>query len=373
MQTLGRYVISSGDFESFLCSLLNEKIMSAILAPEAKKERTKIMPIFYTESSQIKNIPISDLIVYSYNLLNSAANTMYQSKRSLTEKIAVIARSCEIRAFIEQHKLRQTNFDNLFLISIDDVGIIDPRQAAKVFKDKKINEEKISFEKLTKDKLIVHMDDGKTHIFEIPKDIQIVDNCCRCDRKIAPFADMSISTFGTFETEKNFVVSVYSKRAMDIVKKINWESKKITAEQEEKYQKQIEAVIQDAKLRLQKDLEEFNKRSDKLDLYNKCTVCGMCVKSCPVCICPVCALTELKKDEKIDPISFLLTRVAHIGDICVNCGKCNLMCPMKIPLSQIFFNLATNLEKEFGYCAGMDKNDVTFHLRAKDVKKEATF
>ena len=373
MQLLSRFVISSTDFESFLISLLNEKIVSAILAPETKKERTKLTPLFYNDPSQIKNIPISDLIVYHYNLLNSAANTMYQSKRSLTEKIAVIARSCEIRAFIEQHKLRQTNFDNLFLISIDDVGLIDPRQASKVFKEKKINEEKIVFEKLTKNKLIVHMDDGKTHIFEIPKDMQIVDNCCRCERKISPFADVSISTFGTFETDKNFVFSVYSQRAMDVVNKLNWDSKKTTNEQEEKYQKQIEAVIQDAKARLQKDLEEFNKRTDKLDVYNKCTVCGMCVKSCPVCICPVCALTELKKDEKIDPITFLMTRVAHIGDICINCGKCNLMCPMKIPLSQIFFNLATNLEKEFGYCAGTDKNDVTFHLRAKDVKKEDPF
>lgn len=99
----------------------------------------------------------------------------------------------------------------------------------------------------------------------------------------------------------------------------------------------------------------------------------MCVKSCPVCICPVCALTELKKEEKIDPITFLMTRVAHIGDICINCGKCNLMCPMKIPLSLIFFNLSMNLEKDFGYCAGTDKNNTTFHLRAKDVKKEATF
>ena len=186
----------------------------------------------------------------------------------------------------------------------------------------------------------MHVEGGKSHIFDVPKDVQIVDNCLRCAKKTTKFADVTISTLGTNDMDKTFVFTAYSERAMALVKKLNWESKKASEELQNKKQKLLEDSIQEAEKRLKKDLDEFNKRTDKLDSYNKCTVCGMCVRACPVCICPVCALTELKKEEKIDPITFLMTRVAHVGDICINCGKFDLMCPMKIPLSLMFNNLA---------------------------------
>ena len=130
MKTAGIFEITPSELETFLKLLLSDGIVSSILAPEAKKERTRVTPTFISDAKQIENLPISDLMVYHYNLINSAATTMFQSKRSINEKVAVIAGSCEIRAFIEQHKLRQTNFDNLFIIGLTKsvMWIIDKAQ-----------------------------------------------------------------------------------------------------------------------------------------------------------------------------------------------------------------------------------------------------
>ena len=96
MKTAGIFEITPSELETFLKLLLSDGIVSSILAPEAKKERTRVTPTFISDAKQIENLPISDLMVYHYNLINSAATTMFQSKRSINEKVAVIARSSKI-------------------------------------------------------------------------------------------------------------------------------------------------------------------------------------------------------------------------------------------------------------------------------------
>jgi ferredoxin len=95
--------------------------------------------------------------------------------------------------------------------------------------------------------------------------------------------------------------------------------------------------------------QRFNKLKEQL---GACTKCGLCVRACPVCWCKDCIL--LRKIKTIDPLLLHTTRFVHMGDTCVNCGKCDENCPKGIQLSRIYYGLATELGKSTGYRPGLD-------------------
>ncbi|TFG26915.1 hypothetical protein EU528_13660 [Candidatus Thorarchaeota archaeon] len=49
-----------------------------------------------------------------------------------------------------------------------------------------------------------------------------------------------------------------------------------------------------------------------------------------------------------------LTRLAHVGDSCVNCGQCQDACPMEFPLSKLFTMVNSRLSEVFDYKSGVD-------------------
>jgi formate dehydrogenase subunit beta len=48
-----------------------------------------------------------------------------------------------------------------------------------------------------------------------------------------------------------------------------------------------------------------------------------------------------------------VTRLEHMADTCVNCGKCDENCPKGIQLSKIYYGLASELSKQTGYKPGL--------------------
>ena len=94
----------------------------------------------------------------------------------------------------------------------------------------------------------------------------------------------------------------------------------------------------------------------------KCIKCFGCRNACPICYCQECTL-ELSAPEWIDkgkiPPSplFHLERLIHMVESCTNCGQCEDVCPMDIPLAKIWhqINLRVN---ELKYSPGMDSKDL---------------
>jgi formate dehydrogenase subunit beta len=92
-----------------------------------------------------------------------------------------------------------------------------------------------------------------------------------------------------------------------------------------------------------------------IDVYEKCRRCGVCTRSCIVCFCKDCIVIGKKKE--LDPVLYCLTRLSHMGDSCVQCGKCGQNCPVKIPLPFIHLLFLNKIKDAFGFVPGK-KEDI---------------
>jgi ferredoxin len=107
---------------------------------------------------------------------------------------------------------------------------------------------------------------------------------------------------------------------------------------------QLEAL--DAGERLERWMYEFQ----------KCIKCYGCRNICPVCFCTACSLEhdELVASGPLPPEVpiFHLVRAVHMAGRCVDCGLCEAVCPMDIPLRLLYRKVNELVVTLFGYATG---------------------
>lgn len=357
-----RYQITKDDFIFLLQHLLKENIVDQVLSGKEKKNRFTISPEFISNPKDLETFPLSQLLVYGYAKSDSAANELLHSKKALTEKVAVIGRACDVRAMVELEKKMQLKWENLFIISFEDMGYLPNKPLNAFFKKADVDLEKIVHERLTQTQFILTPEKGKQKVFDLDNNLNISDNCSRCIEKSHPLADFLLSSYGLPIDSQDYIITAQSDRATDLISQLKWEDKAISESLDANYQKEADAIIQACQEKREKDLEEFNSVEDKISLLVKCTACGMCVRSCPVCFCVSCNLTDSVRAGNLSKIGFVTTRFTHVGDICVECGKCSTNCPMNIPLDLFFQSMRDKFKKTRNYSAGTERKKKVYHL-----------
>jgi Na+-translocating ferredoxin:NAD+ oxidoreductase RnfC subunit len=88
--------------------------------------------------------------------------------------------------------------------------------------------------------------------------------------------------------------------------------------------------------------------------FAKCIRCYACRNVCPACNCLECYTEQYrtgwqgKQANTLENSVFGFTRAYHIGDRCIECGECERVCPMEIPLMKINRKLVKDVEELFG-------------------------
>lgn len=357
-----RYRITKEDFISLLKHLFSKKLIDTVLSGKEKGNHYTLEPDFISDPAKLLDFPLNQMLVFGFARTDSPANSMLRSHKGLSNKIAVIGHACDVRALVELNKKMQVKWENLFLISTEDIGYIENMPMMKALKAANIDAAQLAAERITDKKLILKLKDGTIKNLDFGKDLNVSENCSRCIQKSHPLADITISTYSIAENDNEFIITPQSTRAKEIIKELNWDPKKIDEESNTAYTKEAQNIIKSCTEKREKDLADFAKLPNKFAGLANCTGCGLCVKSCPVCFCPECALLTQLKAKEISKTTFLMTRFAHVGDTCVECGKCNANCAVKVPLALVFQSLRKKFKQNKGYDAGADLNKKVLHL-----------
>ena len=105
--------------KGFLKSLLEKELVNAVLVPVELPSGNNVVQTLVSNPEKLDSAnPLAPVLpVNSARIVSSITRT-----GSSQRKIAVVLRSCELRAVIELAKLKQVTLDNLLIIGIDCYG-----------------------------------------------------------------------------------------------------------------------------------------------------------------------------------------------------------------------------------------------------------
>lgn len=94
--------------------------------------------------------------------------------------------------------------------------------------------------------------------------------------------------------------------------------------------------------------------------YERCIRCYACRNVCPACNCTVCCFDEGQTwlDRDVTPQGnqvYAIIRAFHVAGRCIECGECERVCPVGVPIMKVKRKIAKDIEELFGkYEAGLD-------------------
>jgi formate dehydrogenase subunit beta len=290
-----------------------------------------------------------------------------------TKKIGVTVKGCDVMGFLELAKRKQINLDNVIMIGVNCGGSVSPILARKMITDKfGVDPDKVHKEEIDKGQFIIEYEGGH-------KGISIDEleeagygrrsNCRRCKYKIPRQADLACGNWGVIgdKAGKATFVEVCSEKGANL---LNGAVTKgiLLSEPANPKGMEIRGKVEGAMFKLGDKWRKHDFTALGANLWetinketSRCIKCYSCIENCPVCFT---SADEMKKDTlmikrgELPPNSmFHLRRFAHISDTCINCGQCEELCPMDIPMA--LFSHAIRVEGDAAFEPKLGKSAYT--------------
>jgi formate dehydrogenase subunit beta len=351
------------------CALETGKIDGVVTVKAKNNDRYAGVPVLITTSEE--------LIETAGSLHCSTPNISRFVKEYLdgasTMKLAVVGKPCDIRAIIELQKRKRIDVDNVILIGLNCTGTMSPTTAKKMFIEEfEVDPGSIIKEDMDEGVLTIILEDGtekSRDLMELEeKGYGRRENCRRCDINIPRMADLACGKWGAEDEEKKStfieICSEKGKNLMDetiekgfIEVKEPHEKSLQRREKKDKAEKERAEKWKKRDFKIFRELDQPKRLDYWISEFKKCIKCYGCRDACPICHCDECILEAKRgfvdKGEVPPDIMFPLTRLSHIADSCVNCGQCQDVCPMELPLSLLCSFLNRELTEIFEYTPGI--------------------
>ena len=278
-------------------------------------------------------------------------------------KIGMTVKGCDLMALLELAKRKKVNLDQLLLIGVNCGGTVSPVLARKMITEKYgVDPDTVHKEEIDKGQFIIEYEGGHKGISidELEEEgYGRRSNCRRCLYKVPRQADLACGNWGVIgeKAGKATFVEVCSDKGADLLSRAV-KAGALKTEAPIPKGLEIRGKVEGAMLKLGEKWRKKDFAALSADPWGaikketaRCIKCYSCIENCPVCF-PVEEKMKGKqymvKPGEVPPNPmFHLRRFAHISDACVNCGQCEELCPMEIPLAKFSHVIRVEGDAEF--------------------------
>ncbi len=314
--------------------LLDEEKIKYIIGYEEGSDSFHVSPCFVKNPDDVEKIVwnprcVNNLVVY---LIEDKKKTLERGEERDTCPIGILVKGCDSRSLVQLISEHKIDRDEVVVFGIPCNGVLDPKKLEKIAKQKNIPRGALV-------EMKIHEENG-TYVgeyngerYEFPREDAIMEKCRDCAYPNPLIAD------------------------------------EIFGEEIEAAKKDYTEIEEMEELSVEERWEFWSNQ------FSKCIRCSACKNVCPSCYCNECAVDPInlviapdtsykEKAEKMrwsdrtvdlsENFLFHLTRMMHMAGRCVDCGECERVCPMDIPLRLLTKKLEKDVKKMFNYEAGID-------------------
>ncbi len=286
-------------------------------------DKLNVTPIFITSPEQV------DKVVWNAACAQNLASYLPSQKK----KVAVVVKGCDSRTIVQYMQEGLIDRNNVVIIGMPCKGIISKKKVQKA-----INNEVVEEVTFTDDSIKVKTPSGE---------------------KTIPIKDVSPSKCASCQFPTPIV---YDQLAGDAIQS----------------DKPAESVYADVAELEAKTLEErwayFAKE------FDKCIRCYACRNACPMCVCQDSCIAETRDPHWItqkssfdEKLMFHMIHALHLAGRCVECGECERVCPMEIPVAKLKKKINKEMKELFDYTPGVNPEDkppmYTFNVDEAKIKE----